>query len=1060
MNEQDSSQAPPEPSPRTTGGPLAWMANNSVAANLLMLFFLVGGALLAWNVKQEVFPEFDLDAVRITVPYPGASPEEVEQGVVLAIEDRIRGLDGIKRVTSSAYEGSGVVVAELLLNTNANKIFQDIKNEIDRITTFPEDAETPTVALADRVRVVVNLIVYGDQSEKAIRNLAERIQDDLIQTDGITLVELGLTPPLEIAVEISQENLRAYGLTLEEVAQLIRRTALELPGGEIRTESGRILLRTRERRDYGKQFHDIPVATNSEGALVTLGDIATIKDGFQEADQEASFDGMPAVGIDVYRVGEETPQQVAAAVKAYVEKLTPQLPDGVSVKVWDDDSEKYTDRMSLLMKNAVLGLVLVLVLLGLFLEVRLAFWVTLGIPISILGSFLFIPVFDTSINMVSLFAFIITLGIIVDDAVVMGENIYEHRERGFPIKLAAILGARNIATPITFAVLTNIVAFLPLFFVPGTSGKIFMQIPAIVVSVFFVSLIESLFILPSHLSHRLSNAKIWQTLNSPQRHCEEKLKSFITLYYAPMVERAIRNRYITIAIALALLCAAFGAVMGGHIKVTHLPRIESDVIKVQATLPFDAPLQTARNIQKRLVASAKEVIQKLDAAESVKGIYSQIGGQVIAGGHGSRGEEGGHILAAEVSLVSSEDRDFSAATFSRQWRKELSDVVGLETLQFDYEIGGGSGAAIELNLSHRSKESAEAAAKELGRILAGYAGVFDIDDGVEGGKRQFSFQVTPYAQSLGLTAEDLGRQVRASFYGAEALRQQRGRNEVKVLVRLPLEDRERIQTMENFVVRTPNGDEIPLLEAANITEGKSYTKIVRRDGQRVITVTADVDEKVSNAASIIENVLGDEFPVLQQKYPGLSSSLGGREEERAESMGALFVGFLLSMIAIYGLLAVPLKSYAQPVVIMLGIPFGMIGAVLGHFLLGYNLSIISMFGLIALSGVVVNDSLVLIVTANDLRNEGKDAEEAIKLAGIRRFRPIILTSLTTFLGLAPMIFETSIQARFLIPMAISLGFGILASTVIILALVPAVYMMIEDVGGYVRKMFSGITYYE
>jgi multidrug efflux pump subunit AcrB len=1024
------------------------MAGNTVAANILMLIFLLGGLIFASQVKQEVFPEFSTDIVSISVPYPGASPEEVEKGIVLSIEDGVRGLEGVKKVTSIANEGAANITVELLTSADPGKALQDVKNEVDRITSFPEDAERPIVSLIESRRQVISLLVYGDQELSALKELADRVRSELVQQDGVTLVELGLAPDPEIAIEISGENLRRYGLTLDGVAEIIRRSALELPAGEVKTKGGQILLRTQERRNYGSEFFSIPITATNDGAVVRLGDIAKIVDGFEDTEKEATFNGQQAIFINVYRVGDETPQGVSEAVRQYIEELQKSLPDSVGLRIWRDTSETYQDRMKLLMKNAVLGLTLVLVLLGLFLEPKLAFWVTLGIPISVLGCFLFIPITGASINMISLFAFIVTLGIIVDDAVVMGENIYEKREQGMSYMRASIEGAREVAMPITFAVLTNIVAFLPLFFVPGISGKFFRQIPSVVVGVFIVSLIESLFILPAHLSHKSKDRKWFRFLKPPREACSAYLAHVIKNFYSPAVAFAVKNRYITFATAIATLILAVGMVKGGHLKFSFMPKIDADVITAQVQLPFGTPMDESRSVQSLVIEAAGRALERSGGAEISKGTYSQIGQGLAGFGPGPAISFGGgsHIIATQVSLVSSELREISGTQFARVWREEIGQIVGAESLIFKAETGASEGAALQFNLQHRSKEQAELAAEDLAASLATYAGVTDIEDGVAGGKRQLSFKIKPEARSMGVTAGYLGRQVRSSFYGAEALRQQRGRNEVKVMVRLPEQERRSLSTLENLVIRTPEGAEIPFPQAASIDEGFSYTEINRIDGNRVVTVSADVDPNVGNSNQIAEQVIEVEMPRLKSRFPGLTYSLGGEQEAQRDSLKALGLGFLVCLVIIYALLAVPFKSYVQPVVVMMSIPFGIIGAIAGHFLLGYGLSIISMFGIIALSGVVVNDSLVLVVTANRLREEkGVSAQEAMRLAGIRRFRPIILTSLTTFFGLAPMIFETSLQARFLIPMAISLGFGILFSTVIILGVVPAAYCMIEDV---------------
>ena len=871
---------------------LGWQ-ENSVAANLLMAIFLVGGFIISTQVKQEVFPEFTTDIVNVIVPYPGASPSEVEQGLILSIEDAVRGLEGVKRVTSQASEGNGSVIIELLNSADPSKLVQDVKNAVDRITSFPEDAERPIVNLVEARRRVVSLLVYGKQDPRNLRGLAERIRDDLVQRPGVTFVELGQAPPLEISIEISQENLRAYNLSLEEVANLVKRTALELPGGEVRTDAGRILLRTQERRDYGKEFLDIPITSTKDGTFVTLKDIASIKDGFEEIDQEAKFADNPAVFVNVFRVGDETPQEVSKAVNNYIDEIKSELPNDIGLKIWDDTSLIYKDRMNLLLKNAVLGLILVLILLGLFLEARLAFWVTLGIPISIMGCFLFMPISGASINMISLFAFIVTLGIIVDDAVVTGENIYEMRQQGLSTLDAAVKGARQIAMPVVFAVLTNIVAFLPLFFVPGVSGKFFMQIPAVVVGVFIISLIESLFILPSHLAHPLKERKIWHILDKPRQYFSRHLRNIIENYYTPAINKIIKARYLTLAIAISTLIIAIGSIKGGYIRFSFLPRIDADIITAQATLTFGTPIEESRRVQKLLIDAANKTIKDNGGDGITKGVYSQIGSQLLAFGPGPGAQlsTGGHLVATQVSLVSSEKRSISGSEFSRQWRKNVGQIVGLESIIFKAETGASEGAAIEFNLNHRDTELLEEAAKELKLIIEEYAGVTDADDGVTKGKRQLSFKVSPEARSLGITASELGRQVRAAFFGAEALRQQRGRNEVKIRVRLPENERETLKTLDRLIIKSPAGAEIPLKNAAEIIEGTSYTEINRRNGRRVITVSAEVDSLVSNSNQIIDDLVNNAIPKLQEKYPGLNYSFGGEKEAQKESMASLGIRF-------------------------------------------------------------------------------------------------------------------------------------------------------------------------
>ena len=1030
-------------------GPLAWMAKNGVAANLLMIAVLIGGFFMAQNIKQEVFPEFDLDVITVSVAYPGANPSEVEEGILLVIEENVQGIDGVKTVTATASEGVGTVSVELLEGADAQVVLADIKNSVDRISSFPEDAERPVISQATMKRQVISLVVHGNIPEENLRQLAEQMRYDLLASDAITQVELDGVKSREISIEITTANLRAYGLTLDQVAAAIQAGSVELSSGSMRTSGGEILIRTTEKRNYGSEFEDITILAGSSGTQVRLGDIATVTDGFEDSDSETTFNGEPAIRINVYRVGDQTPSGVASAVKAYMEVQVPQLPTGVGLAVWDDRSEILEQRMDLLLNNAAIGLALVFIILGLFLELRLAFWVMLGIPISFLGSMLLMPSLDVSINMISLFAFIVVLGIVVDDAIVVGENVYHKRQQGLPRLQAAIEGVKGVSMPVVFAVLTSVAAFVPLLLVPGTMGKVFSVIPVIVISVLLWSLVESLFILPAHLAHSKKSTPggLMALIRKNQRRIAEALDRFVDTKFRRFVKMSTRNRYTTVAVALALLFIMGGFAGGGHLEFIFFPKVEGDNVRVDASLPVGSPVEETRVVRDQVLAALNRVMERHGGAEHVsRGVYIEIG-QSGRRGHSSSSQSGGHIMNVAVRLIPSDERDFGAPQLTREWRSELGQVPNIETISFNYNMGPASDAAVTIELMHSNTDILETAAQELAAAMAVYDGLTDIDSGVAGGKTQLDLQLKPAARTLGLTERNMARQLRSAFYGAEALRQQRGRDEVKVVVRLPEEDRRRLYGFEQFRFRTPSGREIPLEQAATVTTGRAYTTIERQDGNRILEVTADVDENRGNANRIVARIQQEVLPGLMDKYPGLRYSLEGIQKDQAESMTSLLLGFAGALLMIYALLAIPFGSYVQPFVVMSSIPFGIIGAVLGHLLLGYELSIMSGMGIVALSGVVVNDSLVLIVSVNEFRKEGMSAFDAVISGGIRRFRPIIMTSLTTFFGLAPIIMETSLQARFLIPMAISLGFGVLFATGIVLILVPSIYMVLEDIKG-------------
>lgn len=1032
-------------------GPLAWMAQNTVAANLLMLMFIVGGLLFISRVKQEVFPEVTLDTVSINVAYPGASPAEVEQGTVLAIEEAIRGVDGIKQVNATAREGSAVVNAEMLLGADRQQTFNDIKAAVDRITSFPADIEQPRVSLVSTRRQVISLIVSGDTTEKNLKQLAEQMRDELLNDPSITVVEVSGVRPPEISIEVPQENLRRYNLTLNQVSMAISQASVELPGGGIKTDSGEVLLRTNERRSTQEGFEDIVVLSQPDGTQVTVGDLGVVVDGFQETDQATFFNGKPAAQITVFRVGDQTPLEISGAVLEYAEDKASSLPPGIELTTWNDQSEVYRDRINLLLKNAAMGLVLVLLVLGLFLEVKLAFWVTLGIPISFLGAFLFMPGLDVSVNMISLFAFILTLGIVVDDAIVVGEAVYKHRKDGMGMLESAIAGAREVASPVIFSVLTTCFAFAPLLFVPGIMGKFFIVIPLIVIPILLISLVESLVILPAHLSHGKTPSQkgFFGLVNRSQQWIADKLEWFIDTFYVPLVRAALGWRYLTLGVAVSMLIVTAGVIGGGKVKFTFFPKIEGDTITANIELPFGTSVRNTEAALEQVLSGADKVMQEQGGAEGLsRGVYSQLGSGAQGGGPNPSGASAGsHIASVRVQLVGAQNREMTTAEFTKRWREAVGEIPGVETLTFTYDIGPGSGAAIDVELSHPDMNVLEKSAERLAAKLGDYGGIQDINDGFALGKEQLDFKLKPAGRSLGLTETDLGRQVRNAFFGAEAVRQQRGRDEVRVFVRRPLGERQSEYNIENLLLRTPQGGEIPLGEAAEIIRGRSYTAINRQDGRRLVRVTADVDTNVVTADEVVRDLKSTVLPQMIADTPGLGYDMGGQQRDRAESFGALGSGFLMAMLAMFGLMSIAFRSYIQPVIIMASIPFGFVGAVLGHMLMGFSLSFMSMMGIVALSGVVVNDSLVLVDAVNGYRRGGMPIFEAVIAGGARRFRPIMLTTLTTFFGLMPMILEESVQARFLIPMALSLGFGILFVTFIALLLVPTFYIIIEDVRG-------------
>jgi multidrug efflux pump subunit AcrB len=1025
---------------------IAWFAENHVAANLLMLFLLLGGFVVGYGIKVEVFPETDLDFINITTVYRGASPAEVEEAILRRIEESIAGLAGIKRIDSVAREGVGTVTVEVTKGWDQKTLLEDIKAEVDRITTLPDEAEKPEIREITRRSRVINLAVYGEADEFTLKHLGERLKDELTNLDGVTLAELNGIREAEIAIEVPEATLRRYGLTLGNVADAVRKASLDLPAGRIKSSGGEILLRTKGRRYFADDYRDIAVITRADGSKVTLGQMATIKDTFEDVDIKARFQGKPAVMVHVYRVADQNALAVADTVKAYLADFKKSLPEGIEVSFYSDRSRILKSRLSLLMKNMAIGLVLVVALLGIFMNLRLAFWVTLGIPISFAAGLMLLPQVDVSINMISLFAFIMVLGIVVDDAIIIGENIFRKQEQGLPPLKAAVEGAMEVGRPVIFAVLTTIVAFWPLLMAGGFMGKIMRNIPLVVMLVLAGSLIESLLILPAHLERSANKALRRSAGGFRQKRTARWLKRLIAGPYAAAVRFCVRWRYATLALGLVTLILSFGVYQAGWVKFSLFPRVQGDTMRSFITMPVGTPVERTEAVVARLARMGREVVAEADRnrKEGEPSLFEY--SFEMIGAHSGRGAtrgSGGHLGQIWIQLLESEQRDVSTAELTRKWRRRVGQVPDAESVTFRSEIHG-AGNPIEIHLSLDDNEALQLAADALKQELARYEGVFDISDSFLPGKKEYQLKLKPAALTLGITLDDLARQVRHAFYGAEALRLQRSKDEVRVMVRYPESERQSFGFVEDMRIRTPDGNEVPFGQVAQVNVDQGYATIERAQRLRVIKVTADVDENLTNADEVRTDLLKDFIPNLKGAYPGLRFSLEGEGREKEESLADVLKGFILALFGIYALLAIPFRSFAQPFIVMAAIPFGFVGAFLGHLLMGFNLSMLSLFGMVGLTGVVVNDSLVLVYAANRLRDGGQSAFEAIIAAGQLRFRAILMTSLTTFAGLAPMLLERSVQAQFLIPMAISLGFGVMYATLITLLLIPCGYMILED----------------
>lgn len=1043
---------------------IAWFTKNGVAANLMMAFIIVTGLLTIFQLKKEIFPEISAEMITVSIIYPGAAPEEVEEALCVRVEEAVYGLEDIKRITSTATEGVGAVTIELLEGSDVREVLDDVKTRIDAITTFPEEAEEPVIQEVIARHQVINVAISGNTDEMSLKRLAERVRDEISALPGITQVELTNVRPYEVAIEVSEETLRRYGLTFDHVANAVRMSSLDLPGGTLKTEGGEILLRAKGQAYRAADFEKLVVITRPDGTRITLGEIATVIDGFEDTDQSARFDSEPAAIVQVFRVGEQNALQVADTVKKYIEEAQPRQPEGITLTTWEDRSKILRDRIDLLLRNARNGFILVFIVLTLFLRLKLAFWVSLGIPISFMGAIWMMPWLDVSINMISLFAFLVALGIVVDDAIIVGENIFTHRGKRRNSVKAAISGTQEVSTPVIFAVVTTVAAFFPLLMIGGNMGKIMRVIPLIVIPILGFSLIESLLILPAHLSHlRISNnSKALGIHTRIQRSFEKLLQVFIDRVFKPSLEFGLKYRYFTVAHAITLLILMIGFVGGGHVKFTFFPKMDADNVVALLTMPLGTPAEKTAEAIKKLEKSAAIVEQEFESKygygeETVfRHMLSSIGEQPFRirnrGPMASRGGfTGGHFGEVNIELAPSEIRRFSSAAVANRWREATAVIPDAVELVFTSSLFS-AGEPINVQIDGHNIATLRQAADELKAKLAQYPGVFDIADSFRAGKEEVKLDIKPSAEATGLTLFNLAKQVRQAFYGEEAQRIQRNRDDVKVMVRYPEEERRSLADLEQMRIRTPDGVEVPFSAVAEAELGRGYATIKRADRKRAINVTADVDETTANANEIIADLSTDYLPKLMSRYPRLSYTFEGEQREQRETLGDLKRGFLIALLAIYALLAIPLGSYFQPIVIMLAIPFGIVGAIGGHLIMGIDMSILSMAGVVALTGVVVNDSLVLVDFINRNKAQGMPLMDAVHQASVDRFRPILLTSLTTFAGLTPLLLEKSLQAKFLIPMAVSLGFGVVFSTFISLVLVPANYIILKDVRRLLRKL--------
>ena len=917
---------------------------------------------------------------------------------------------------------------------------------MDAINTFPGDAEKPIVALAERKREVIAVTVSSDYGEKETREYAETVRDQILRLPNVTQVELSGVRDYELAIEVSQDTLRQYNLSLAQISSAIANSSSDISAGNLKTEGGDVLISSKGQAYRKDEFASIVVKNQADGTIIRLGDVATIKDDFEETPVRTRFNGKQAAFIDVYRIGPQSAITVADDVKNYIEEQQATLPQGFKLSYWDDDSELVKSRIATLTSNALQGGILVLALLTLFLRPAIAFWVFIGIPVSFMGAFIAMPIFGVTLNIMSLFGFILVLGIVVDDAIVTGENVYTHLKTAKSGEQAAILGTQEVATPVTFGVLTTVAAFLPLAFIEGARGALFAQIPVVVIPVLLFSLIESKFVLPAHLKYiKLRHQKGEPSkLEAIQQRFADGFESAILKYYQPILNTALRHKLATVSLFVGVFFIILTMITSGWTKFIFFPRIPSETVRVNLTLPTGTPFEVTNKYVIDMSEKAQQLQDKYRDPDTAESVILNI--LATTGGRGGVSNSG--AVRFEITPAEKRESDIGSRELASEWRDLIGVIPGAESLTFRAEIGRSSDP-IDVQLSGTSLTILQDVADNIKNRLATYPTVFDIADSMSDGKEELRIELTQQGLALGLNRVNVAGQVRNSFFGSQVQRIQRGRDDVRVMVRLPIDERRSIADLQNILINTPDGGSVPLSHVATLTAGQSPSTINRIDRYRTLNVTADIEKNNTNM-TVLQADLAQYLDELMQQYPGVDYKLEGEAKEQRESFGSLAWALVFVFFIIYALLAIPFKSYMQPIIVMSVIPFGMIGAVVGHWIMGMDLTIMSLLGMLALIGVVVNDSLVLVDFINKKRSEGGDLIEAVKLAGASRFRPVMLTSLTTFIGLMPLLFEKATQAQFLIPMAVSLGFGIIFATFITLLLVPVNYMLMERFQGWFK----------
>ncbi|MCF8475075.1 MAG: efflux RND transporter permease subunit [Emcibacter sp.] len=1035
---------------------VSWFVNNPVAANLLMILLLIGGIVGLQKIDKESFPSIDGSEIHVDVFYLGAGPEEVEERIIIRIEEAVYDLEGVKHIISRANEGFGNVVIEAVDDYDMQKLLNEVKARVDSINTFPRLSERPVVSQPLFSQPVVQIALAGNIPEADLKELSRNVRNELATLKGVNQVSLDGTRPYEISIEIDEYNLQKYGLTFDQIAQAISRSSVNMPAGKVDNETGNIQIMTRGQGYTGKDFEDIVVLHNQDGTRVLLKDVAKVVDGFSDDKFSGHVNRKNAVLIHVETTVNPNVVTVSENVTDYIENtLKPKLPKDVEAIIWNDQSKGFKSRASTLINNGLSGLVLVFAGLMLFLTPRLAAWVVVGIAVSFLGAFMFLPMTGESLNMIGMFAFILILGIVVDDAIIVGENIHRENQRGIKGGKASILGTVKVIKPVIFSALTTMIFFAPMAMVPGDTKQFTTVIAVVVILTLCFSLLESLLILPAHLRHGgeekpgvlarlLTKIGMTKYVNIAREWSDKFLNLFIIDYYRPFLDKCLRHKGITLSAFIGMLVIVIGGIqMGGHVGFAFQPSIPQDFIRAEYTFPNGVPFDKVKEATVALETSAYKVVKELETKYPNDKIFKA--NMAFASNRGAR---------SFFVLEPSENRPISTEDITKMWREATPSFPDAKEVKFDNTFNNDS-RGMQIRLSSAHVKNIEAAADELKARLATYDAIYYVSDTLDSAQAEAVLSLMPSAENMGISLSDLGRQVRQAFYGEEVQRIPRGIDDVKVMVRYPEEDRKSFDTLNKLRVRSGEGSVVPFGSVADIKYRPAYTSINRRDRERTLTITASFAEgKAAEIEKIKQDLKENFYPDWQKKYKDVQFDYGGGDEGQEEFMKSIMTNFGFGLLIIYILFAIAFKSYFKPFIIFTALPFGYMGAILGHLFLGMDISIFSIMGIAAAMGVVINDNLVLVDHICSLRNKGYNVIQAIEISAEERFRPIFLTSFTTFIGLLPLMLETSVQAQFMIPTVVSLSFGVLFATGVTLILVPVLYILMSRARDHIYNLLG------